>query len=1229
MSRDEIDEFDEAAEEFVGNVLGNTFDVTRFCASADRLLLSQLKLTLSTDTVIELRKYGMHMLPTTKRRARLSKERKVTKSGWGVLFSKIDRKPVTLPLEKGITKDEVIEGIALKPVDLTSISGEIKELYLKRASDETISGSAIRHRTTITLLRAMYGKKCRSNTIWGYFASYIDSFGDEEPLEEGRDQRSVVIKCRDGMVGTRVLTFENALMMEYARPELSDIIEEVMLYLLKSPFENSHTLKKSITAFKMVAGSLTTSGTKVSYTTNNNWDEMTIYDTRAEIIQPMENDSWYYQMHHEPTVMPAEKFMLENGMPKFFAFCKNLITRTIDRDAVRDHAFLYAVNGMTGFTRTNIVPSHLAQNTVEMTGPFPNTAYSYMRDEVKEAFLYTKEQMPNYEQYRRQAYQYLRNTSAGGSFVKRQIAIKDKIYYRFGYGDGNDRIIDFKATQKPLVFLADPEYFLKMEPQRYTIERPMRAGMRSVTDGKWRRKINMNALKNVPVGRVLAQPQVRHQNFMIDNLGRSRLEEDPYSIPKIYTVGKESGRLLLDHSAGAVASSRGDILAEGSDYDAFDEHSKFENSGAAQMAGALEVVTDWGDFVEGWSWERLIREYWGAGVGHDVWVKSKGTVSEATYKSTGLLSGLDKTLNYNNTTNRGIRLVIRDTLSRKHITLDGVRRSLASFIDLKRIRIQGDDMIAYWRLTNNLSQRARGELVDALSTVVTQVARDNGQSVNKLKNIVRFYLTEYLKKVFWYGYFIPRGQLQLLAGENGGINSDSIGLLRNYGTLANLYANRICSDTRVDHVFMNVMANFRRNVRWSRAGSSGMVYMPFSILWCPIAIGGVGRLPWTQLGNNLDNVVVVECTKDATFKQAVNDAAEYASRIGSHIKDEIKRAMTMIAKKPDTRVTEARKEMFREMAPGIAFLQTTLIKHKVYAARVASAKLREADAPPLGSMWYPDRPVTDTVAALSDSKQAGKLAIGEKIESGNVMLDVTYPPADHVGQKFAWIFSMKWEEGEVLPFKYEDMDVPVAGASRETLDKVRVTGVSMANDEFRFNPALFLSIIHKLDPDFPRRITGEQIFNFISAPKIMGRDSLVFLSLVGMGANANAAQAAVDLLYSQGEGAAIKLQSVHSSLASEQLITSRSVETYNELIELAQLPDKNLNQLVMETAYAIAVTARTVKRQLPKWDDKSIAVMYQTLGARNERVELAYSNFSNSIRAGVDPFRQPMHEVRL
>jgi hypothetical protein len=1229
MSRDEIDEFDEAAGEFVGNVLGNTFDATRFCASADRLLLSQLKLTLSTDTVIEIRKYGMHMLPITKRRARLSKERKVTKSGWGVLFSKIDRKPVTLPLERGITRDEVIDGIELKPVDLTSISGEIKELYLKRASDETISGSAIRHRTTITLLRAMYGMKCRTTNIWGYFASYIDSLGDDEPLEEGRDQRSVVIKCKDGMVGTRALTFENALLMLYARPDLEDIIEEVMLYLLKSPYENTHVLKKSITAFKMVAGSLTTSGTKVSYTTNNFWDEMTIYDTKGEMILPTENDAWYYQMHLEPTVRPAEKFLLDNGMPKFFAFCSNLINRPIDRDAVRDHAFLYAVNGMTGFTRTNIVPSHLAVNKVELTGPFPNTAYSYMRDEVRDAFLYAKEQMPNYDHYRRQAYQYLRNTSAGGSFVKRQIAIQDKPYYRFGYGDGTDRVIDFKATQKPLVFLADPEYFLKLEPQKFTYEKPMRAGIRSVTDGKRRRKINMNALKNVPIGRILAQPQVRHQNYMIDHLGQSRLEEDPYSVPKIYTVGKESGRLMLDHSAGAVASSRGDILCEGSDYDAFDEHSKFENSGAAQMAGALQVVSEWGDFAPGWSWEKMIREYWGAGVGHDVWVKSKGTVSEATYMSEGLLSGLDKTLNYNNTTNRGLRLVISDTLARKHITLDGIRRSILSFIELKRIRIQGDDMIAYWRLTNNLSQRAKGELVDAVSTAVMQVARDNGQSVNKLKNIVRFYLTEYLKKVFWYGYFIPRGQLQLLAGENGGINSDSIGLLRNYGTLANLYANRICSDTKVDHVFMNIMANFRRNVRWSRAGSAGMIYMPFSVLWCPIALGGVGRLPWTQLGNNLDNVVAVECTKDPKFRESVNDAAEYASRIGSHIRDEIKRSMTVIAKKPNTRVTAARKEMFSEMAPGIAFLQTTLIKHKVYAARIASAKLREAGAPSLGSMWYPDRPVTDTVSALADSKQAGKLSIGEKIESGNVMLDVTYPPADHIGQKFRWIFSMEWTEGETLPFKYNDMDIPVVGASRETLDKVKVTGVSMANDEFRFNPALFLAIIHKLDQDFPRRITGEQIFNFISSPKIMGRDSLVFLSLVGMGANANAAQAAVDLLYSQGEGAAIKLQSIHSSLASEQLITSRSLETYNELVEVAQLPDKNLNQLVMETAYAIAVTGRNVKKQLPKWNDESIAVMYDTLGARNERVELAYSNFSNSIRAGVDPFNPPMHEVRL
>ena len=215
----------------------------------------------------------------------------------------------------------------------------------------------------------------------------------------------------------------------------------------------------------------------------------------------------------------------------------------------------------------------------------------------------------------------------------------------------------------------------------------------------------------------------------------------------------------------------------------------------------------------------------------------------------------------------------------------------------------GDDMIAYWQLERDLGAEDRAKLMRVISAVVTKVAAENGHSVNELKNIVRYFLSEYLKKAWTYGYFIPRGQIQLLAGERGGNDPDSASFLRNHSALCDLYENRLASNTRVGYIVSNLMTCFRRNYRWRVGPASGFIYVPFSVHWTPIALGGVGKLPHTINGSNVDNVIAIYAGLDPELKDVINDAAEFVSHVKSSIRDQIKDSMTAAAKKARRGVT--------------------------------------------------------------------------------------------------------------------------------------------------------------------------------------------------------------------------------------------------------------------------------------------------------------------------------------
>jgi hypothetical protein len=1224
-----MDEFDAKSDELLRVLMGIEPDVEQICKAADAALLEVLKLNKTDDAIIEIKDYGVHKLPILRRKELYRGKKRIgaTKGGWRPYFDKITRIPITTPFFD-MTADEIENGIWLHPVDLRVTKHE--DLYRKRASKETIGGSQFRHRTVLAALRQLYGSSCRESKIWGMFAFYIDSLGDGEPLSEGNDNRSINITCFDGMVGTRVLTFENALLYAHARPDLEHVIIDVLKYLLIDPFFHSSKLKKMLTAFKMTAHSLANDGSRLDVKWNGNWFDPQIYDTGAVEIQPNENDAYYYDIHKIPTVTPALNDMRDNGMHHLADMCVDLLNGP-NLDRLQNHLALYFLNGMTGFTRTNIPPSHEAQIKIDDDGRRSVTASEYMMSGVQETFQYALDNgfILNSSTFRRDIYSNLKSTSAGGFVVERNVYVKDVEQggLRAGRSVNGYRHFRFRATQKPIVVLGDPERFTTFDKLvSYDSEHPMRAGTRFVTDGKAGRLINMDRVDVSIFGRLFAIPYTKAHNDIYDSHHVIRPYLTPYDSPWCFTAGKETGDIKTDHRWSLVASTLHNILCEGSDYDKFDAYSRSWNARVFHIAGASRVLKKLGEFEPGLTYDDMMRKLWGDGYSMNIHVTTKGPVSDKVLIYDGLPSGKNETLNFNNETNRAIRRVVHDHLGRVRVQLD-TRCQLSKAIDLKRIFFQGDDMMAFWDIGNR-SQQHKKEIVEKLNTAVSEVAADNGQSINKLKNIVRCFLVEYLKKVFTYGYAIPRGQIQPIAGENGGTTSDSMELLRSIVPLLDLFETRLGSRERTGYLMANMLVNGRRNYNMHDKASSGRIYIPFSCMWVPQALGGVGRLPWSIAGSNLDNVITIYSKRNPSFRRVVNEAAFFISKSDTTIKDEIKRTLQRAAKN-GTSGTREQLEMYREMAPGIHWIKTSLDSSRVIAARYAAVMLSKNDAPKLGDLFYPDQPITTSVRSITESKAAGLLRTREKIESGFGMYLITDEAPDLIGSKFGWLDSVEFIVGSPLPAKKDRMDLPNAAYNNESILRTVPFGTTTLRDANSYNASVFLNSLFQ-DPLFPKSITVDMILNYISKPKVLYRKENVYFALVGMGASASAAARVADLIYEKGDEAAVKLNATHVSLKSESLSwISRENDSYSLAVDMAQIPDKVINQVILEAAFGYSIMSPVPSHVSVKWTDKSIATILEQLGGMSIEVSSLYAAHVSKLQLGIDPFTDKLRVEKL
>ena len=192
---------------------------------------------------------------------------------------------------------------------------------------------------------------------------YIDSFKGVEPYILGRNGASNNITGYDGMAPTRMLTMLNAAIINHNFGEYvdADVKEEVLRYILADPFVRQKKLKGMISLFRLYALSRSKQGYKIKWkydTLEKPYPEILGYDVVP--IEQGDIDVVAYK-YVEKSIMDAFDDLTEAGLIRLRDMCVKITTEDVTVAALSRVQWLFNIDGITGFGRSETIRSHMAQ----------------------------------------------------------------------------------------------------------------------------------------------------------------------------------------------------------------------------------------------------------------------------------------------------------------------------------------------------------------------------------------------------------------------------------------------------------------------------------------------------------------------------------------------------------------------------------------------------------------------------------------------------------------------------------------------------------------------------------------------------------------------------------------------------------------------------------------------------------------------------------------------------
>jgi hypothetical protein len=955
-----------------------------------------------------------------------------------------------------------------------------------------------------------------------------------EPFVEGSRGRLDKVATTT-LAGPQWLTMLNLAIMEHMFSKLFnlidiDIIDEVGLFLINNPYENTGKLKSMISPTKNIIGTINNDGYYPKWEGSlKRGDVGATYN-----IEPVKGtllDSAVYNANYK-NAMEALDTMKKSGLSKLASLIVSLTTAKIDTTFFRTYSWLISCYNVTGWTRGSLIAGLEKQTTYEF--PLSGEAFDLpWKDKLYDAGYNTianthkNNLIPDSAKYLRHTFMGWTDKSSGGHGVKVSTKLTNSFGKEFSY------TWNFTGKASLALFAGESLFTKESVDYRTDAEHPGTIGFRIVPGGKLPRGIFVFSIRQAVLVGLIAYLLEKDQRR---GPVSAKLDKDQDWYNE-FTAGQGDGPIIRDFLHLLICSSREEFFSLGMDAESFDASLKEYNARRFVRQGMVDACNE--RSLEGMfgfsSLAALIEQAWGEGYVRDTVYSVKDPITGEVHNFTldMVLSGEPDTSSLTSLLNKA--------------NVDTIISAMKEDNNFKNINVilsefMGDDSIL---ITERLVETLNNDEYQRFIDLTESISERNGLKINKFKLEAGTWLAAYLKKTFIRGCYLAFVQTQILTTERPEDLPFKDFIMGMEQTL-NVVVSRGWDHDFMYRIFHGIF-NVRRSVRYEFGKVKGkkhisnnpkdfvntgkevndyekqLVFYPFASFFIPKkGFSGFGFFPGSLLGSNKDDLLALVIHNSSKLRKVVEETSVILSGTGKRSKvSELVRKIN--SQHRDNKIVTG-KGLTESQTGNLSLHSNDPMYHgrqcirfkvmsrgRMYAAKKAHDELMQSfnyEVDP--KFYYLNMPKEFAQTRLSTTANMVRLNFDEKLSDGLALISGLRSLKD--GNTFRSI-SSEFPFVDMLNYKFVDVIDDIFDRSKDispfpclcpSIHNVAYQlGFSPNVDYYRLQPTTLLNKL--MDDKFPRYLRSEAIFDKLLNPKIFGNVEAMQLLLISMGASSSAA----------------------------------------------------------------------------------------------------------------------------
>jgi hypothetical protein len=378
----------------------------------------------------------------------------------------------------------------------------------------------------------------------------------------------------------------------------------------------------------------------------------------------------------------------------------------------------------------------------------------------------------------------------------------------------------------------------------------------------------------------------------------------------------------------------------------------------------------------------------------------------------------------------------------------------------------------------------------------------------------------------------------------------------------------------IDHDFLRRIGIWtyalKRSLRAKvSSGMNGTYWFPFATMYCPIKSGGIGRVPWTILGANIDTVCVHwGMSQNSATKELLNAACGVLS---FKPRGSVKETVTDVLNSDfETNVRNTRPlNPFKEARD---FIRKYQDPDRLRLATQAADMLENSRIVRLGNLRYDRLGFTIVGSAISASKQIRAAQFADKAQA---FRDIGYFLRTDVTREhsadYKWVTRFDSKLGFQLPKRFDRQTSPFHSYQPLIEEMYLYYGIANSRLTLRLSPARILSTLRR-DPEFPRTIRDETIIEKLSQPRVLESIQSIYTVLIAIGARPDLASKVANMFGVDAAGFQFRASIGGISLKDPVLSAlDFSRFAHYRCVQSTRFADKSIDELVSIHLYAISI----------------------------------------------------------